>query len=1204
MKKKTLCCVLFFVALLLAALTGCADLNVNFVIAFESNGGTPCEEIRSQDAASIRIPDDPVRENYVFAGWYWDDGVWEEPFTINSLLDVPVSERMEIVVYAKWEGAEYNVVLKVGEEEMRTVTVRYGEPYSLPIPERTGETFAAWCCRDGEEEVVLTDEEGNSLKNYLFSGDAEVYAKWKTGGVLLSFDSCGGNAVNGKKVWQGETFGTLPLPVRTGYAFDGWYTEAEGGEKIVGNDTVEFTDDAVLYAHWTPNRYTVSFDGNGAISGEMEDLSLTYGTEQALPANDYLKTGYHFVAWTAAGADGEEERYSDGETVLNLATEGKIVLTAQWEPNAYSVRFDGNGATSGAMKDQPMLYDRAEDLNENAFLKKGYTFEGWRYGDITYRDGAEALNLTAEKDAVLVFKAIWEPIRYTVYFDGNAADGGDMRQDAFTMTYDEPAVLPDCKFTRTGYRFVRWFYSGDDLIETHFADDGAEVINLTATAPEVWLIADWAPIEYIIAFDANGADSVNVQSVVAKYDEDIRLPTEGFEKSGYTLLCYTFGDEIFMNGAWVSSLTDKEETVTLQVQWLYDFSGSGTKEDPYLIDGKEAFLSVDELMLKCLYDGTACNLRMTADIDLEGATVQPFDRYGLRFSDVFDGNGHTVSDFCMNGDGETRFGLFGFNIGTICDLTISSAKVTLDSANAEAGVLVGRNEGRLLRCAVVDSELSFDGDAEYMSASCLGLLAGRLLQSSDTPQDYIVASCYTSGKICAEHGADSLRVGGLAGDATQTLFGCYSTAQIILGDVPEAFAGGLVGYLGIMGLQSGRLSQCFVAGGIDVRGAASGSAKAGDLAGGAYTDHGIESCYRSDVFSVFGAQASDTVNYAELAADSDLRSASWREEHLPAMCSCGWANTDGEYPRFGETTYPAAIEISSAEELAAYSGGRMVGNFVLTADISLAGTEWRPALLLGSFDGDGHTVSDLSIAVGADGAIGFFAVNYGSVTDLALKDVTVQATVYSSVTGGMIAAVSYGPVTRCVVTGSAEVSAKAGTAMFGGIVGILNNATIAMCHCDVALDIEAAGSVVVNGIVGKLSGGAVEQCYSLGELRASGTSGGVCGIASSANLSFSLCDIVTSESVRAERSTVNASSCLTGQIAFGAKTQKVNGQVLTILTTQQQKYIRTAAIFVQAEFQEEELFLGQFVSEEDLAQNPANAWIVQDGALPILYYEA
>ena len=36
-------------------------------------------------------------------------------------------------------------------------------------------------------------------------------------------------------------------------------------------------------------------------------------------------------------------------------------------------------------------------------------------------------------------------------------------------------------------------------------------------------------LEYIIAFDANGADSVNVQSVVAKYDEDIRLPTEGFE---------------------------------------------------------------------------------------------------------------------------------------------------------------------------------------------------------------------------------------------------------------------------------------------------------------------------------------------------------------------------------------------------------------------------------------------------------------------------------------------------------------------------------------------------------------------------------------------------------------------------------------------------------------------------------------------------
>ena len=47
------------------------------------------------------MPNDPQKEDYRFDGWFWDEGVWEKPFTANSLHNAPLSNNMS--VYAKWE---------------------------------------------------------------------------------------------------------------------------------------------------------------------------------------------------------------------------------------------------------------------------------------------------------------------------------------------------------------------------------------------------------------------------------------------------------------------------------------------------------------------------------------------------------------------------------------------------------------------------------------------------------------------------------------------------------------------------------------------------------------------------------------------------------------------------------------------------------------------------------------------------------------------------------------------------------------------------------------------------------------------------------------------------------------------------------------------------------------------------------------------
>ena len=67
----------------------------------------------------------------------------------------------------------------------------------------------------------------------------------------IYFDSCGGNECTPRNVINMEHYGVLPNTSRSGYIFDGWYTEKEDGEKVEEDDIIMLTNDQTLYAHWT-----------------------------------------------------------------------------------------------------------------------------------------------------------------------------------------------------------------------------------------------------------------------------------------------------------------------------------------------------------------------------------------------------------------------------------------------------------------------------------------------------------------------------------------------------------------------------------------------------------------------------------------------------------------------------------------------------------------------------------------------------------------------------------------------------------------------------------------------------------------------------------------------------------------------------------------------------------------------------------------
>lgn len=136
-----------------------------------------------------------------------------------------------------------------GECAKDSITVRVGGVYGvLPTPTKTGQAFQGWFLQaEGGEPI-------NAVTVVLEEADHTLYAQWTTKTeFMLTFDPNGGRISPysaEKLIYSGDVYGQLPEPMRSGYAFLGWFTEAAGGDRIQPSDMVTVIDDQTVYAHW------------------------------------------------------------------------------------------------------------------------------------------------------------------------------------------------------------------------------------------------------------------------------------------------------------------------------------------------------------------------------------------------------------------------------------------------------------------------------------------------------------------------------------------------------------------------------------------------------------------------------------------------------------------------------------------------------------------------------------------------------------------------------------------------------------------------------------------------------------------------------------------------------------------------------------------------------------------------------------------
>lgn len=113
---------------------------------------------------------------------------------------------------------------------------------ALPIPSKTGYTFAGWYENPEFSGTPVTDTPTDSTENLNF------YAKWTANTYTVTFDANGGSVSQTSAVTVAGKLTSLPTPTYNGYNFLGWYTQKDGGDEVTTNTV--FTKDTTIYAHW------------------------------------------------------------------------------------------------------------------------------------------------------------------------------------------------------------------------------------------------------------------------------------------------------------------------------------------------------------------------------------------------------------------------------------------------------------------------------------------------------------------------------------------------------------------------------------------------------------------------------------------------------------------------------------------------------------------------------------------------------------------------------------------------------------------------------------------------------------------------------------------------------------------------------------------------------------------------------------------
>lgn len=195
---------------------------------------------------------------------------------------------------------------------------------------------------------------------------------------------------------------------RKGYNFAGWNTKANGKGKAYSNkqEIDNLKGSMTLYAQWTLPTYKITYKLNGGTNNKNNPATYKK-TTKTITLKNPTKKGYTFKGWYS------DKNFKNKVTTIKKGSTGNKTLYAKWEANKYTIKFDGNGSTSGKMSALTgCKYGKSYKLTANKFKKKGYTFVGWNTKKNgtgkSYKNKQSIKNLTSKKGGTVTLYAQWK----------------------------------------------------------------------------------------------------------------------------------------------------------------------------------------------------------------------------------------------------------------------------------------------------------------------------------------------------------------------------------------------------------------------------------------------------------------------------------------------------------------------------------------------------------------------------------------------------------------------------------------------------------------------------------------------------------------------------------------------------------------------------------------------------------------------------
>ncbi len=545
--------ILLTITALLILIPSCTDFltfqeqigNIQHKVIFDSQEAeveaSPAIKSVKYPATTIdAMPVNPVKTGFAFGGWFTSPNGEGSEFTVSTAV------TDTITVYAKWNIDTFTLSYETGTgSKIESATVQNGAKADKPIdPTLEGYTFGGWYTE--EDYTTAWDFSVNTVTK-----DTTLYAKWIIKTYTITFVTNGGTEVSAITVNHGDKAIQSASPTRTGYGFDGWFTD-EALTLAFDFTTVTVTSNITLYAKWKLGSYTIQYNLNGGENSLANPLNYTTETE-TITFSSPSRLGYTFAGWfDNASFNGS------AVTTITKGSTGDKALWAKWTANTYTITFNKQSGTGGTDTIEA-VYDSAMPAAA-APTRTGYMFTGYYdaiSGGTKYYNAEMTTTRNWNKAENAVLYARWTPIEYTITYN---TDGGTL-SGTYQTTYTvetETITLPVP--AKESCIFLGW-YTNADLT----GDEVKSITNGSIENKEYWV--KWVS-SYTIVYKANGG-SGTMTNQIAGLGIPITLNSNTFTKSEYVFNGWAeteIGNPIYPNkGSFTASVSNAK---TLYAKWI------------------------------------------------------------------------------------------------------------------------------------------------------------------------------------------------------------------------------------------------------------------------------------------------------------------------------------------------------------------------------------------------------------------------------------------------------------------------------------------------------------------------------------------------------------------------------------------------------------------------------------------------------------